>query len=96
MLLNDSGLKGYRQERVLWERPAVSGLVPGSREAFLVHFELSFEGSELLRQRTEGDKSVLGHWFSSRGDFTPRGIWRCLETFLVVTDGGWGGVGAGI
>lgn len=23
-------------------------------------------------------------WFSSRLDFTPRDIWQCLKTFLVV------------
>lgn len=63
MLLNDSCEKGYKQERGLWERPAVSSLVPGSGEAFSMQFELNFEGSKLLRQRTEVGRSVLGHRF---------------------------------
>lgn len=81
MLLNDSCEKGYNHERVLWERPAVSSLVPGSGEAFSMQFELHFEGSKLLRQRTEVGRSVLGHRFLARDDFSPRGIWQCLETF---------------
>ena len=31
----------------------------------------------------------MGHWFSTRSDFSPRGIRRCLQTFLIIiTQGG--------
>lgn len=71
----------------------MSCLVPGSGEAFLMLLELSSEGSELLRQRTEPSVFCRPRVLN-QGQFCPKGIWQCLETFWVVPAGAQGRVGA--